>query len=230
MIERLFSMDQPIWAFMTKVGWALLFNIIFFVTSIPVITIGASLTAMNAVMMKVARNEGNHYIRLYFHTWIHSFLSSTASWLLTLIVAMFLAVDLILLWHESMMILFGVVIFACVGSLMFIQTVFALTARFEGSWWETIGRARFVWMQDFGFVLLAAVLNAGIFAFISWSVAVLNIFSWMVILWFGLPALINGFIYNRIFDKYVDEDDEEETGPEQLPEDPFAQLRGEYKE
>ena len=197
MIERLFSMDQPIWAFMTKVGWALLFNIIFFVTSIPVITIGASLTAMNAVMMKVARNEGN---------------------------------DLILLWHESMMILFGVVIFACIGSLMFVQTVFALTARFEGSWWETIGRARFVWMQDFGFVLLAAVLNAGIFAFISWSVAVLNIFSWMVILWFGLPALINGFIYNRIFDKYVDEDDEEETGPEQLPEDPFAQLRGEYKE
>lgn len=229
-MSNFFTMEHPFWQFMAKLGWAVVFNFIFIITSLPVITIGASITALNTVMMKIARDEGGQYFSMYLKAWLHSFVSSTISWVLSAFIGLWLYVNVYLMWSESMTVLFWIALVGCFAVLMFIQTVFALTARFEGSWWETITRARLVWTQDFGFVALAALFNLVIVVGIGWSVASMNIFSWLVILWFGLAALINAFIYNHIFHKYSEEEAEEEAAPEQPPEDPFAKLRGEYKE
>ncbi len=223
-------MEQPFWQFIAKLGWAVLFNFIFILTCIPIITIGASITALDTVMMKIAKGEGSHYVRMYFQSFLASFVSSTISWVLTVIVSIFFFVDAVLMYHESMKILFVLALLACFAVLMFIQTVFALTARFEGSWHETISRARFVWMQDFWLVAVAAILNIIIIGGVGWSIRVRNVFSWLVILWFGLAALCNAFVYNRIFHKYSEDEIEEEIVLEEIPEDPFAKLRGEYKE
>ena len=52
-----FGIDNPFFAFMGRVGDILILNILFVITSIPIVTIGMSLSAMYRVTLRMARKE-----------------------------------------------------------------------------------------------------------------------------------------------------------------------------
>ena len=56
MKERLkdfWGLDTPFLSFMKKIGWVFLLNIMFAITSIPVVTVGASAVAMYTILNKM---------------------------------------------------------------------------------------------------------------------------------------------------------------------------------
>ena len=55
---RFFSVDNPVWRFIRKIGYLWLLNILWVLTSLPVITLGASTTALVYACLKLKGDEG----------------------------------------------------------------------------------------------------------------------------------------------------------------------------
>lgn len=67
----------------------LLLNFLFVITSLPVLTLGASLTALFSVSLKLVRNEESYVSRDYFRAFKKNFCQATVSfWAFSLIIAL----------------------------------------------------------------------------------------------------------------------------------------------
>ena len=78
---RLFNMDNPFFRFMGKMVDVLWLNIIWLVFSLPIVTIGASTTAMICVMMKVVRDREGYIWRDFWKSFKINFKQSTIMWI-----------------------------------------------------------------------------------------------------------------------------------------------------
>ena len=66
----------------------LLLNIVFLITCIPIFTIGASVTSLYYVTLKMVKNEESYVVRSYFKSFRQNFKQATAIWLILLLVAL----------------------------------------------------------------------------------------------------------------------------------------------
>ena len=76
---RIFDMDNKFFRFMSKVADLCILNIICVVCCIPVITAGASITAMYYVTLKMVRNEEAYIIRSFFKSFKQTYLKDLSS-------------------------------------------------------------------------------------------------------------------------------------------------------
>ena len=60
MLERMFNYENPVWQFMNRVADLLILNLMFLIFSLPIITIGASYTALTYVTVKIVRKEDTY--------------------------------------------------------------------------------------------------------------------------------------------------------------------------
>ena len=77
-----FSQKHPATIFLTAVCNLIFVNFCFVLTSIPLITIGASLTAMNRITIKILLGENPHVFNEYFRCFKDNFKQSTVLWIL----------------------------------------------------------------------------------------------------------------------------------------------------
>ena len=62
-MDRLFNMDNKFFTVMGRVADLIMLNVVFLICCLPIVTIGASLTALHYVTLKMARNEESSIIR-----------------------------------------------------------------------------------------------------------------------------------------------------------------------
>ena len=62
-MDRLFNMDNKFFTVMGRVADLIMLNVVFLICCLPIVTIGASLTALHYVTLKMARNEESYIIR-----------------------------------------------------------------------------------------------------------------------------------------------------------------------
>ena len=91
---RIFDMDNKFFRFMSKVADLCILNIICVVCCIPVITAGASITAMYYVTLKMVRNEESYIVRSFFKSFKQNFKQATIINLIMLLIGVVLYVDL----------------------------------------------------------------------------------------------------------------------------------------
>ena len=91
---RIFDMDNKFFGFMSKVADLCILNIICVVCCIPVITAGASITAMYYVTLKMVRNEEAYILRSFFKSFKQNFKQATIINLIMLLIGVVLYVDL----------------------------------------------------------------------------------------------------------------------------------------
>ena len=90
----LFSVDGKLYKFLDSLSSLVLLNILWLVTSLPIVTIGASTTALYAVTIKMVRREYVPAVRSFFREFRSNFKQSTALWATGLTVSLVLLVDL----------------------------------------------------------------------------------------------------------------------------------------
>ena len=66
MMNRIFDMDNPLWRFLGKLADLMILNILFLLCSIPIFTIGASLTGVYYVCLKIKEQEEGYIVRNFF--------------------------------------------------------------------------------------------------------------------------------------------------------------------
>ena len=83
---KLFSYESRFSQWMLKLSYSCCLNVLWFICSIPVITIGASTTALYYVSRKVAKGEEGRIIPQFFRSFRQNFRQATVIWLILLAV------------------------------------------------------------------------------------------------------------------------------------------------
>lgn len=89
----LFSPDSPFMRFVDRLMDVLLLNLLWLVTSIPLVTIGAATAAAHAVTMKMADDRETYVVRMYFKAFRENLVQGTILWILELGVAWMVWMD-----------------------------------------------------------------------------------------------------------------------------------------
>ena len=93
-MDRLFNMDNKFFTVMGRVADLIMLNVVFLICCLPIVTIGASLTALHYVTLKMARNEESYIIRSFFKSFKQNFKQATIINLIMLLFGGLLYLDL----------------------------------------------------------------------------------------------------------------------------------------
>ena len=94
MLSNIFNYDNPVWRFMGKFCDILLLNILWTLCSVPIVTIGASTTAVYYVTLKLVRDEEGPTVRSFFRSFKENFKQATVIWLILLVAGLLIGFDL----------------------------------------------------------------------------------------------------------------------------------------
>ena len=207
-MSKLFRMDSPLMRFLTKIADLMVLNILFCVTSIPLITIGASWTALYSVTLKMVRDEEGSVSRSYFRSFRQNFRQATLLWLGVLVVLALLVLDIRVLNGMAEgtapgLLRVGVEILTLLG-IMVLQYLFPSLARFEASLADTLKNACIMALAHLPKTALmtAAVVGAVWITLINNTTIAVGLMVWPLI-GFSLMAFGNSGILRKIFDNYV---------------------------
>lgn len=207
-MSKLFRMDSPLMRFLTKIADLMVLNILFCVTSIPLITIGASWTALCSVTLKMVRDEEGSVSRSYFRSFRQNFRQATLLWLGVLVVLALLVLDIRVLngmagGTAPGLLRVGVEILALLG-IMVLQYLFPSLAKFEASLADTLKNACMMALAHLPKTALmtAAAVGAVWITLINNTTIAVGLMVWPLI-GFSLMAFGNSGILRKIFDNYV---------------------------
>ena len=207
-MSKLFRMDSPLMRFLTKIADLMVLNILFCVTSIPLITIGASWTALYSVTLKMVRDEEGSVSRSYFRSFRQNFRQATLLWRGVLGGLALLGLDIRVLngmagGTAPGLLRVGVEILALLG-IMVLQYLFPSLARFEASLADTLKNACMMALAHLPKTALmtAAAVGAVWITLINNTTIAVGLMVWPLI-GFSLMAFGNSGILRKIFDNYV---------------------------
>lgn len=193
----LFNVDGPVLQFVNKIVYSVYLNILWFLCFIPVITVGASTTALFYVTLKIAKNEEGNITKAFFHSFRQNFRQGTLIWLILLALRIILGVDGYVLYHMRFENLFWTLCTAvfCVAAIAYaivLMYIFPLLARFDNTTGAMFKSALFIGVR----FLFCTVLMAAVY-FIMLLVIV-RVFTPAVIFGEGLCALLCSFLLSNI--------------------------------
>ena len=204
---KLFDLDSPFMRFLSRLADLMILNILVLIISIPVITIGAALTAIHYVLIKMVRNEETYITKMFFKSFKENFTQSTIEWIIIMAVFGIFAADYFIFVRsgQEFSTVFMIAILAVsVLVMMSIMYVFPLQARF----YNTIGKT-------FRNSVLIMILNfpKSILMFIMYLLPVVLLFissfatPFLIMFGVSVPALGAVYLYRKVFERF-----EPETG------------------
>lgn len=200
---KIFDIDSPLMRVLGKAADLLVLNLLTLVMCIPIVTAGASLTAMHYCCLKIVRDHENSIPKQFFHSFKDNLRQSTVIWLLFLAVVAFFGLDLHLMYinpTETSTFIFGGII-AALALLLFAGTmVFPIQAKFYNPIPKTLKTAFLFSFKHFPRTLLMLVVN--LFPF---SLFLLGNLGWMLLplilcFCFSAPAFLAAVLYNKDFE------------------------------
>ena len=188
-MRTLFSPDSPVMSFITRIVSSVWLNILWFVCCLPIITAGASTTALFYVTLKLAQNEEGNITQQFFRAFRSNFRFSTKVWLILLSLGIVLGLDafvLIRLHHVSVFwtLITAVFIVAAIAYSIVLMYIFPLMARFDNSLRNMFLNSIMIGMRYLLCTLLMAVIYFLMFLII------VRFFTPAVIFGEGLCALL----------------------------------------
>lgn len=190
----IFRLDSPLMRGLTKLADLMLLNILAVVCSIPIITLGASASALYYAVGHLQEDEGTP-ARDFFHAFRQNFAQATGIWLILLVCGAVLLLATLYYLSVDMAGSTILLTITCIAWLLWsflFAWVFPLQCKFENTVRRTINNAL---LLSLGYVprsLLMAVINA-----VPVAVALLlpvyfvaGGIVWLGI-WFSLAASIN---------------------------------------
>lgn len=202
MLAGLFNYDNPVWRFIGKFWDVLIINILWFICSIPIFTIGASTTAMYYVTLKLARDEDGYTFRSFFKSFKENFKQSTVIWLIFLLTGIILAFDVyyfVRLAEASTMRTVMISIFLAMVFVWFAMFtyVFPLQARFYNPVKRTIFNAFFMAIRHVFHTIGMLAVDVAIIYLSFTYIPQLTIFG------VALIAFFNSYMLTNVFSRYM---------------------------
>lgn len=206
---KFFNPDSPLMRFMTKVADLMILNILFLVTCLPVFTIGAALTGLYAVTLKMVRDQEGSIAKSYFHAFHQNFRQATLLWLAVLALMVILLLDIRVLnavatdWAIGLKLAVEVV---GVLALAVAQYLFPLVAKFEAT---LGGHVKNACLLALAYLPKTALMTGAVIGAVYLSLLNNLTISIVIVFWpmlgFSLLAFGNSGILAKIFDNFLRE-------------------------
>lgn len=212
MLSGLFNYDNPVWRFIGKFFDLMILNLLWFVCSIPIVTMGASTTAVYYVTLKLVRDEEGSTIKDFFKSFKENFRQATCLWLIFLAAGAVIGFDFYFFlriqnvqsnFRTIMLAVFLAFAIVYLGMLLF---AFPLQARFYNPVKKTLFNSFFMSIRHFLPSIGMLAIDAG---FLALALIILPMLQALLFL-FGLPlfAFFHSFVLVGIFDRYLPKETE----------------------
>lgn len=199
---KFFSYESKFSQLLLKLSYACYLNALWLVCSLPIVTIGASTTALYYSCLKLVRDEDSHVGASFFRSFRENFKQATVLWLILLAAGLFLAGDGYILYHlrqtaDGAMavvwtLVLAIVIAAAVLYVIVLEYVFPLVASVSNTNTAMLKNAFLIGTHYlFATILVFAVHFAMFFVVVAW-------FTPLIIFGEGLCALISAWLLNSI--------------------------------
>ena len=199
-MARGLNYDNKILAIVNAVVDMIILGIFWFVTSIPIFTIGASTSAVYYTINKCIRNRKSYTYVEYWKAFKSNFKQSTKAWLIWLVPAAFLVADCFIMKQQledgsplGVMYYFFLVLAA--AALAWAFYLFAYMARFKCTVKEALKKSLFMMIANLGWSIVLVV----VFLFILfWCRDIMSLF----VLFPGGFGAVKNYILEKVFKKY----------------------------
>ena len=205
---NIFRIGSPFMVFMSRLVDILLLGVVALLCSVPLVTFGASLTAVYYTCLKIVRRKEGSVLKFYFKAFKENFWKSTALWLMMAAVITIMYVDYSLLSSQDMAYegaLWIVLIIITLLAVMVGSYIFPLQAQFENTVFGTIKnsfilsimnlpRSILILMVKFCPILVAFFYPEAMYLLGAFCLA-------------GIPYLETE-LFIKIFDKYIPDENE----------------------
>jgi uncharacterized membrane protein YesL len=205
-ISGIFEADSPLLRFLTKVADLMILNILFVATSVPVITLGASLTALSYTATKIGANECESVTGDYLRSFRSNFRQATLLGLAVaslgvVLAAWYLAVE-ILDAPVAQLVLQAICYLAAFRVAATALYAFPYLAKFDDSVRDVLNNSRRMSARHLGASLtVLAVTALPVVITVFYPAATAYGLLWFLIGFAG-TAFVNGFVFTGVFGKY----------------------------
>lgn len=225
-----FNMDSRLWRFFDYVGDLATLNLLFIVTSIPIVTIGASVTAMDSVFFKRKEKRTDDVKKEFMRDFKANFKNSTIIWLIFLAFVVTCGLNFVYISNTNpdnrnlLMTVMGALL-----AVMFMTVLysFALQARFDNDLLTTVAKAFVIGVMSLPYtIVIFLILTAAVVASIQSYVSIMAAAAIWLLIGFALAGNLCCMMFYRAFRRF--------TRKEDLPEDTIDEemytMREQYKE
>ena len=205
----IFSLDNPLMQGINKIIDCIFLSILWIIFSIPIITLGASTSALYYTANKAIRNGRGYIWQQFWKGFKSSFKQSTILWIIFAVIALVLYNDakIVGLLYEngrmgySFSFAARVFFYVLMGvALLIAMYIFPYVARFSAPMKNVVKNCVYMAIRHLPMTILAGLVIA-VTAFLIWLIPIVIIFLPT------LSALVCTFIFERIFVRYMSEED-----------------------
>lgn len=208
-MSRIFDVDNGFFRFMTRVADALILNLLFLITSIPVVTIGASYTAMYYYCIKAVGNEEGYLWKSYWKSFKTNFVQGFLFEVIFAIIGIILFIDIRFMYVRAFTdggafgwkLLFFIAAGMAVLALMTFMYAFPVLSRFDNKTFVIIRNAAFMSIRHLP-QTVPLLLIFGILALIGWLLSPVSIFFVV-----GAWVYISSIFFYKVLDRYMPKDE-----------------------
>ncbi len=199
---NLFSYDSRFTQVLMKLVYSSYLNILWFICSIPIFTIGASTTALYYTCLKIVRNEEGNVTKTFFKSFKENFRQATVIWLILFVIGSFLAFDFYVLYNlrlntaMPMAVFWTILLAILIGAIIIYLIVLFMIFPLQASVINTTPN-----MFKNAFLIGTHYLFAPILVFavhFAMFYAVVAVFTPLIVFGEGFCAMVSSFILNRL--------------------------------
>ena len=206
---KFFDMDSPVMRTLNKVADLMWLNILTLVCCLPVITAGASITAMHYVLLKMVRNEESYITKAFLKSFKDNFKQSTLIWLMMMAVMAILGMDYWILRNSAAFPKALVVVIGAVSIFlyMFSLYIFPLQSKFANTIRGTIKNAAL--MSILGFPRTIGMTAATFIPLLLLYLFDIKVVPIVIMFGFTGPGYLCAMLYNGLFKRFEPEEKKE---------------------
>lgn len=204
-MNNIFSMDNAFFRFVGRVTDLVWLNILTLICCIPIFTMGAALSAMYHVLLKMVLHEEGSITKPFFREFKNSFKKATIVWIPSLVVLLILFSNAYLMHqgvldsYPNMLIAVGVsigIVFAAL--VIFLSYYFALVSRYEDDVKRQMKNAILMMFAYLPRSLCILVIPL-------FPLALMTLSDYFLIFWFvyglSFPGYVNAMLFAALFTK-----------------------------
>lgn len=201
---KFLNLDSPLMRALSKMADLMWLNILTILCCIPIVTAGASFTAMHFVLLKIVRDEEGYITKDFFRSFKENFGQATVIWILSVLVGGLIIWDLWYVLFSGAMEDVNTVYFAalCVSGILFLiifTFVFPVLSHFVNSIGKTIKNAFYMGILVLPKTVLMIVLYLVPAAVIYFVTALIPL---AVLFCFTGPGYASALLYNKTFKRF----------------------------
>ena len=212
---KFLQMDSPFIRFLSFMADLMILNLLTLLCCVPIVTAGASFTAMHYVLTKMVRNEEGYITKSFFHAFKQNLLQGTFIWIGMIGAGALLCADwLLLLSVDSdlksylLILLYGAAIILSLAALY----VFPVLSRYHNTIRGTIKMAFTLMVVGMGYLRTVANVMLFLVPVAAFWFGGLNATPFLVVFCFSLPGYFRAVLYNGLFQKFETSEENDTEG------------------